>query len=51
LVKDIPHNLVAVSELINTGCSVHMYFWAFNIDYEGKQYTKDGEREARVSSE
>ena len=36
LVKDIPHNLVPVSELVNAGCSVHMYFWGFNIDYEGE---------------
>ena len=40
LVKDIPHNLVAVSELVDAGCSVHMYFWGFNINYEGETIYK-----------
>ena len=25
LVEDIPHNLVAVAELVDAGCSVHIY--------------------------
>ena len=40
LVKDIPHNLVAVSELVDAGCSVHMYFWDFDIDYKGEAIYK-----------
>ena len=40
LVKDIPHNLVAVSELVDAGCSVHMYWWGFDIDYEGETIYK-----------
>ena len=48
LVKDIPHNLVAVSELVDAGCSVHMYSWGFNIDDEDiplyKGWRKKGSR-------
>ena len=40
LVKDMPQNLVAVSELVDSGCSVHMYFWGFGIDYEGETIYK-----------
>ena len=40
LVKDIPHNLVAVSKLVDAGCSIHMYFWGFDIDYEGETIYK-----------
>ena len=36
LVEDIPHNLVAVAELVDAGCSVHMYSWGFEIDLEGE---------------
>ena len=39
-VSDIPHNLIAVSELVDAGCSVHVYYWGFNIDYEGKTIYK-----------
>ena len=35
-VDNIPHNLVAVASLVNTGCSVHFYDWGFNIDTHGK---------------
>ena len=40
LVEDIPHNLVAVSELVDAGCSAHMYAWGFEIDLEGKTICK-----------
>ena len=40
LVEDIPHNLVAVSELVDAGCSVHMYDWGFDIDLEGETIYK-----------
>ena len=39
-VDSIPHNLVAVSELVDGGCSVHMYWWGFDIDYEGETIYK-----------
>ena len=35
LAKDIPHNLIVVSELVDARCRVHMYFWGFVIDYKG----------------
>ena len=40
LVEDIPHNLVAVAELVDAGCSVHMYSWGFDIDLEGETLYK-----------
>ena len=52
-VSDIPHNLIAVSELVDAGCSVHMYYWGFNIDYEGetiyKGWREKGSRLFRMS--
>ena len=41
LVEDIPHNLVAVAELVDAGCSVHLYAWGFDIDLEGETLYKD----------
>ena len=32
-VDDVPHNLVAVATLVDAGCSVHMYYWGFEVDY------------------
>ena len=26
-VDDVPHNLVAVAELVDAGCSVHLHIW------------------------
>ena len=40
LVKDVPHNLVAVAELVDAGCSVHLYTWGFDIDLEGETIYK-----------
>ena len=33
---DAPHNLVAVAELVDAGCSVHLHSWGCEIDLEGK---------------
>jgi hypothetical protein len=38
--NNIHHNFVAVSKLVDAGCSVHMYFWGFEIDYEGETIYK-----------
>ena len=35
-VPPIPHNLVAVLELVDAGCSVHIHLWGFDIDCEGE---------------
>jgi hypothetical protein len=35
-VDNIPHNLVAVATLVDAGCSVHFYYWGFDIDYNGE---------------
>ena len=40
LVDDVPHNLVAVAELVDAGCSVHFYSWGFDIDLEGETIYK-----------
>ena len=34
-VPDIPHNLIAACELVNAGCSVHLYQHECEIEYEG----------------
>ena len=34
-VTDIPHNLIAACELVNAGCSVHLYQHECEIEYEG----------------
>ena len=48
-VDSIPHNLVAVSELVDAGCSVHMFWWGFNINYEGETiYIGWRERRSRL---
>ena len=46
LVADIPHNLVAVATLVDAGCSVHMYYWGFEIEYNGEVIYK-GWREGK----
>ena len=40
LVKDIPHNLVAVSELVDAGYIIHLFFWGFDIDCESETMYK-----------
>ena len=54
-VPAIPHNLVAVSELVDAGCSVHLHPWGFDIDYEGetiyKGWRERGSRLFRMSLE
>ena len=40
LVNEVPHNLVAVAELVDAGCSVHFYSWGFDIDLEGETIYK-----------
>ena len=35
-VDDIPHNLVAVATLVDAGCSVHVYYWGFEVEYNGE---------------
>ena len=40
LVKDVPHNLVAVAELVDAGCSIHLFTWGFDIDLEGETIYK-----------
>ena len=35
-VNDAPHNLIAVAELVDAGCSVHMYQWGCEVELEGK---------------
>ena len=37
-VNSIPHNLVVMSELVDGGCSVHIFCWGFDTDYEGEKY-------------
>ena len=39
-VNDIPHNLVAVAMLVNTGCIVYFYVWGSNRDYNGETIYK-----------
>ena len=39
-IEDVPHNLVAVTELIDAGCDVHLYRTGFDIDYEGETLYK-----------
>ena len=39
-VGNIPHNLVAVSTLVDAGCSVHFYHWGFDIDLNGETIYK-----------
>ena len=39
-VDNVPHNLVAVATIVDAGCSVHMYDWGFNIDYNGETIYK-----------
>ena len=40
-VDDIPHNLVAVATLVDAGCSVHVYYWGFEIEYNGEVIYKE----------
>lgn len=35
-VKNAPHNLVAVAELVDTGCGVYLYDTGFEIGYSGE---------------
>ena len=35
-VDDAPHNLLAVAELVDAGCSVHLHDWGCEIDLEGE---------------
>ena len=39
-VDDVPHNLVAVTTLVDAGCSVHMYYWGFEVEYNGETIYK-----------
>ena len=39
-VNDIPHNMVAIATLVDAGCSVHMYYWGFEVDYNGEAIYK-----------
>ena len=32
-VPDIPHNLIAATELIDTGCNIHLHRHGFEIEY------------------
>ena len=53
---DVPHNLVAVATLVDAVYSVHMYYWGFEVDYngetiyKGRQSTKVGESRTPNSS-
>ena len=40
LVDEVLHNLVAVAELVDAGCSVHFYSWGFEVDLEGETIYK-----------
>ena len=35
-VNDAPHNLIAVAELVDADCSVHLHKWGCEIDFEGE---------------
>ena len=35
-VNETPHNLIAVAELVDAGCSVHLYGWGCEIDLNGE---------------
>ena len=37
---DVPHNLVAVATFVDKGCSLHMYYWGFEVDYNGETIYK-----------
>ena len=37
---DVLHNLVAVATLVDAGYSVHMYYWGFEVDYNGETIHK-----------
>ena len=39
-VAEVPHNLVAVATLVDADCSVHMYYWGFEVDYNGETIYK-----------
>ena len=39
-VDGIPHNLVVVATLEDAGCSMHMYYWGFEVDYNGETIHK-----------
>jgi len=39
-VDDVPHNLVAVATLVDAGCSVHMCYGGFEVDYNGETIYK-----------
>ena len=39
-IDDIPHNLVAVAELVDAGCGVYLYDTGFDITYEGETLYK-----------
>ena len=45
-VADVPHNLVAVATLVDAGCSVHIYDWGFDVEYNGETIYK-GWREGK----
>ena len=47
-VDNIPRNLIAVCTLVNKGCSVHTYYWGFEIVYNGELIYK-GWREKSFS--
>ena len=40
LVNDVPHNLVDIATLVDAGCGVHMYYWGFEVDYNGETICK-----------
>ena len=35
-VNNISYNLVTVATLVDAGCSVHVYYWGFEIEYNGE---------------
>ena len=39
-VDDVPHNLAADATLVDTGCSLHMYYWCFEVEYNGETIYK-----------
>ena len=39
-VDNIPHNLVAVSTLVDAGCGVYLHHWGFEVDYNGETIYK-----------
>ena len=39
-VDDVPHNMVTVATLVDAGCSVDMYYWGFEVDYNEERIYK-----------